>query len=308
MDHTYRYQELMGLTARLAVAVGAAELVSAFSVRDKLGMVRTLCPAEQRIGTRLLPSPIPRVVIGIDPPVDARALCAAWGIERPVAVSGDVHQRNWQIRNAGDELPDPVNRCIAASPVRVGRWEVELHLTGRPAGPLPAVVAGASPAYDILERSANINRIDVYPAATQAAILSGEHADAQTLLVSMASRYPAWRSGWALAPETEFVVVYRGDRPIAGGAVEHDGRGTSSASRFCAIPDAQVGYAGSVLLDSLESVALGYGSKRFTLDESVFLHRETIPSDRHGYVVAPPYDGDADVTVWAERDLRLVLR
>ena len=309
MNHAMRFQVLAEFPARLAAAIGVAELVAASSVREELGIGRTLRSDQLRVGGRVLPSPIPRVVIGLDPPIDARSLCAAWGIECPVAVSGDVHQRNWQIRIAGEELPDAYHRRIAVTPILVGRWEVELRLASRPAGGLPDVVAGASPAYDILERSADITRIEVTPAAARAAVIGGGHPDAQALIKSMASLHPVWRSGWEVATAAEFVVVYLGEQPIVGAALEyngHDGQGCSAASRFCVIPDTQVGYAGSALLDVLEAVALGRGSKRLTLDESVFLHTATIPCLRHGYVVAPPYNGDADAKVWAERELRLV--
>ncbi len=309
MNHVTRFQLLTGLPARLAATLGAAELVAATSALSGPGIGCLLRYDELRIGGRLLPSSIPRVVISLDSPIDARSLCVAWGVERPVAVSGDVRQRNWQIRMAGDELADPYSRRIAVTPIRAGRWEVELRLAGRPAGALPDIVAGASPAYDILERSAEISRIEVNPAAVQAAVIGGGRADARTLLNAMTLLHPVWRSGWEVKPATEFVVVYRGEQPIAGAALEHDerkGQRCSAAKRFCVIPDPDIGYAGSALLDVLEAASLAQGSQRLTLDASVFLHAATIPFLRHGYRVAPIYDGDADAEVWAERELRLV--
>jgi hypothetical protein len=270
-----------------------------------LGIVCRFSPGELRVGERLLPSPIHRAVISFDPPIDARSLCAVWDIDRPVAVSIDVHQRSWCIRIAGDVLSDPHHRRIAVAPIRAGRWEVDLRLAGRPAGELSGVVAGASPAYNLLERDAGITRMEVTTAATRAATMTGAHPDACALLASMGSLYPAWRTGWETAPDSEFVTVYRGAQPVAGATIKHDGLGCSTASRFCVIADPQIGYAGSALLDVLEAVALDRGSKRLILDGSVFLHTATIPCHRHGYVVAPPYDGDADVAVWAERELLL---
>lgn len=90
------------------------------------------------------------VAVTLVPPVDAAELCRAWGLERPVAVSGDAHQRTWTILLAGDEVPDPHGRRITARRVRAGAFTVDAELTGRPRGPLPEVVFGASPAYDVV--------------------------------------------------------------------------------------------------------------------------------------------------------------
>jgi len=305
LNQAARIQLLTELSARLASAVGATELVAATRMQQGPGIVSKFSSGQLRVGERLLPSAIPRAIIGLDPPIDARSLCAAWGIDCPVAVSGDVHQRSWCIRIAGDALSDPHNRRIAVAPLLVGRWEVDLRLAGRPAGELPGVVAGASPAYNLLEREAGIIRMEVTAAATRAATMTGAHADARALLASMAALYPAWRTGWEASSDSEFVAVYPGTQPVAGAAIKHDGLGCSTASRFCVIPDPQIGYAGSSLLDVLEAAALDRGSKRLILDGSVFLHTATIPCLRHGYVVAPPYNGDADVAVWAERELVL---
>lgn len=307
MNHATRINLLSELQARLTTAVSAVELSAATRPSENPGIERTLSAIELRVGERLLPSPVPRVTLSLDPPMDARALCAAWRISRPVAVSGDVHQRSWRIHIAGEELPDPYSRRIAVTPITAGRWETALVLTGRPAGALADVVAGASPAYDLLERNAEITRIEVNPAATHTAVITGAHPDARALLESMASRYPVWRAGWAVSADIEFAVVYRGKQPIAGAAIKHDNQGCSAASRFCVVADTHIGYAGSVLLDVLEAAALSRESKRLTLDDSVFLHEATILYRRHGYAAAPPYNGDAEAPLWVERDITCVL-
>jgi hypothetical protein len=307
MDHATRINFLMELQTRLTTAVSAVELIAATRPSELPGIVRTLSASELRVGEGLLPSPIPRVTLSLDSPMDAQALCAAWRISRPVAVSGDVRQRSWRIFIAGEELPDPHSRRIAVTPVTAGRWEVALRLAGRPAGALPDVVAGASPAYDLLDRDAEITRIEVTPAATRLAVVSGAHPDARALLESMASRYPAWRAGWTVSPDIEFAVVYRREHPVAGAALKRDGHGRSAASRFCVIPDSHIRHAGSALLNVLEAAALDHGSQRLTLDDSVFLHEATIPYRRHGYAVTPAYGGDADAAMWVERDITLDL-
>ena len=45
------------------------------------------------------------------------------------------------------------------------------------------------------------------------------------------------------------------------------------------------------------------GSTRLRLDSSAFLADAEVPWQGRGYVVGPPYDGDADVETWAERTL-----
>ena len=304
MDGVTRTQHLADLARRLGAAVGAAELIAVTGCPEGLGITRTLQQDQLRVGPHLLPSPIPRVVLDLDPPIDARTLCQAWAIARPVAVADDVHQTRWGILVRGEDLPDPHVRRIAARPLSAGRWDVHLWLTGRPPGDLPDMVAGASPAYDVLERGGHVRRVEVSPLARPSAIVGSGHPDARALLDVMSARYPAWRPGWEVLPDAEFVVVYEGERPVAGAAIGDDGEGSPIASRLCVSPDRATGDAGSALLDVLEAVALDRGSDRLRLDGSVFLLTSEVPYARHGYIVAPPYDGDADGSVWAERDLR----
>ena len=304
MDAMARLQHLADLPGRLAAAVGARELVEATRPPDGLGITQALEPADVWVGSDRLPSPIPRVVLDVDPPIDARALCEAWGIARPVAVSGDVHQRRWQVLLAGEDLGDPYQRRIAARTFATGRWDVHLHLAARPSGDLPRVVAGASPAYDVLERAGQIRRLEVSPSAHRSGVVRADHADARALLDAMAAFHPAWRPGWGVRPDADFVVVYDGERPIAGAEIGDEGRGTFTASRLCVAPNSPTDDAGSALLDLLEAVALDRGGDRLCLDGSVFLQSSAVPCRRHGYVGAPPYDGDADDSVWAERDIR----
>ena len=132
--------------------------------------------------------------------------------------------------------------------------------------------------------------------------LPATHPDVVGLLAARRATYPHWASGWGLGDEAEFVVVYEGGRPAAGAAIRHGPDGISTASRLCGTggPD---GTAGSALLDALEAISLDAGSTRLRLDSSAFLDDASIPWQRHGYVAGPPYDGNADVEVWAERTL-----
>jgi GNAT superfamily N-acetyltransferase len=285
---------LATLPARLAEAVGANELETATSPPDGAGIRRSLQPAALRVDTRLVPGPLPRVTLALDQPVDAHRLCATWDVQRPVAVSPDVHQRTWSILQAGDELPDPHGRRIASDPIRAGRWQIVPVLTGRPPGALPDVVSGASPAYDIGERGGSIASIEIAPTVHEIRTLDPGEADALQLVAVMASRHPHWRGGWTPDPKSTFVAVYDDGEPVAGAPLTDAG-----ATQICL---ARAGF-GTALLDALEAVARDRGAARLRLDSSAFLPGDELPYARYGYTVGPPYDGDADVEVWAEKDL-----
>src|SRR4051794_12109862 len=170
------------LPARLAEAISAGELETATRPPDELGIVRFSQADHLRVGPLLLPSALPRLTLDLDPPADARELCRAWGIERPVAVSPDVHQQTWWIVEAAAELPDPHGSRIAAERMTAGRWNIVPSLSERPAGDLPDVVSGASPAYEVLECGGAVCSIEVAPIARTTRVLVPRHPDAQALL------------------------------------------------------------------------------------------------------------------------------
>ena len=233
-------------------------------------------------------------------PVDARELCEAWAIARPVAVSPDVHQRTWSILEAGVQLPDPHGKRIASDPITAGRWRIVPKLGARPAGALPDVVSGASPAYDVGERGGEVTSIEIAPTEHIACTREPGHADAQRLLDSMRSVYAAWRGGWNVDLAATFVVIYDEKAPVAGAAVID--RGELACASELSVARGGDGF-GIALLDALEALARDRGAARLRLDSSAFLFGDELPLARYGYEVGPPYDGDADVDVWAEKEL-----
>ena len=243
----------------------------------------------------------------LDPPADARALCAAWAIARPVAVSPDVHQHTWQILVAGEELADPYARRIAAEPIRAGRWDVMPYLAARPGGELPGVVSGASPAYDVRERGGAVGSIEIAPTPRITRALEPGHADVGALLGAMAAAHPAWRgsgAGWNLDPAATVVVIYDAWAPVAGGALLDAGGAAARASQLCVVPERRGEGLGATLLDTLEALARDRGSARLRLDCTAFLlGDDELPHARCGYAIGPPYAGDADIEVWAEKEL-----
>ena len=230
---------LAGLLDRLAGALTATDLEVATRPPGGGGVTRSLGPGSVRVDLRLLPSALPRVILELDPPAQARELCLAWSIERPVAVSPDVAQRTWQILVAGDDLADRYSRRIASEPITSGRWDVAAYLVARPAGELPGVVSGASPAYDVHERGGAVRRIEIAPTAHVTSMREPGHADVRALLGVMASTHPAWRgsgAGWSVDPAATFVTIYDAGAPVAGGALVDGGHGEMHASQLCVVP------------------------------------------------------------------------
>jgi hypothetical protein len=100
-------------------------------------------------------------------PIDAERLLDVMGWTRAYAVSGDVHQETWGIRLWASDLPDDGtpgnNPLIGTQNPRLGLWAVMASLAGRPAGDLPKVSAGASPAYDLTTYPAQVTEIEIEP-------------------------------------------------------------------------------------------------------------------------------------------------
>ncbi|MFZ0529730.1 MAG: hypothetical protein WAL91_04235, partial [Propionicimonas sp.] len=161
MDTAGRLRKLTDFQSRLASAVTADDLVAAAGLLAEVGISVGLKPDSLCVGARRLVSPIPQLELVAEPPLTARALCSAIRIDPPFAVSGDVHQRRWHVLVAGPELPDPFGPRIAVRPHHVGCWDLVPELLGRPTGPLPDIVAGASPAYDLREFDGHVRRLVV---------------------------------------------------------------------------------------------------------------------------------------------------
>src|SRR5215218_3069633 len=139
-----------------------------------------------------------------------------------------------------------------------------------------------------------VHRVELVPAA---------HPHAVALLAARRTAYPHWAGGWNVGAGDEFLVVYDGYTPAAGATIRHGSDGISRASRVCATGRLADAGAGETLLLALEALALGAGSTTLRLDSSAFLADAHIPWQRHGYQTGPPYEGDADVEVWAELPL-----
>ncbi len=94
------------------------------------------------------------------PARDTKAALAKWGWTQVYAVSGDVHQTTFEIRQRTGALSK--DRIATIDP-HGGRWAMRVTLTKRPEGPLPKLVAGASPAYDLPGYASSFDRIEIVP-------------------------------------------------------------------------------------------------------------------------------------------------
>jgi hypothetical protein len=301
---------LITLLDGLAEAVSVRDLDVATRPPEGVGVRRSFCAGDLRIDGRLVPGPVPRITLELDPPADARELCTAWGIARPVAVSPDVEQRTWQILVGGDELPDLHSRRIASEPITAGRWDIIARLAARPAGELPGAVSGASPAYDVLARGGSLRSIEISPTVHSTRLLEPSHPDVRDVLAAAASAHPAWRgsgAGWNVDPAATFLVIYDGAEPVAGCALTDAGNGRTRASQLCLVAGRSSRCVGASLLDALEAAARDRGSARLRLDSSAFLLGDELPHAGWGYATGPAYAGDADVEVWAEKNLDATL-
>lgn len=100
-------------------------------------------------------------VLTFPAPLPAGALCEAMGWAQPYALSADVSQRRWHIQLWVADLADPYGPRIQTRRPEAGPWSVTTWLTGRPAGPLPGVAAGASPAYNLATYQASVVALEV---------------------------------------------------------------------------------------------------------------------------------------------------
>ena len=160
-DAAARDQFIAHLPHALAAAVTATDLKTATAPPPGSGIARRAQAAQVRLAdASLIDATAPRVTLKLDPPLIAPDLARTWGIARPMAVSGDVHQQSWAMRIGGAEQGNQ----ISTFDPQPGPWTLRMHLAARPQGPIPALSAGPSPAYDIFERGGQITAIEISPA------------------------------------------------------------------------------------------------------------------------------------------------
>jgi hypothetical protein len=95
--------------------------------------------------------------VKFDPPLDAATLGKQFGWGDLVAVSGDAQQKTFALHVSKGEIEGSKGKKIATTFPRFGPFRVEARLVARPAGKLPKVSAGASPAYGLDTYQGSVN-------------------------------------------------------------------------------------------------------------------------------------------------------
>ena len=130
--------------------------------------------------------------------------------------------------------------------------------------------------------------------------LPPDHPDAAAPLALMADRFPYWHAGWDMPSDADrFVALYADGRALAGAALGVRADGLADVSRFSSVASREE-VVGHALLAAVEQTARERGCERVRLDATAFLVLRRLPDE---YRTGPPYGGDADVPVWAERRL-----
>jgi hypothetical protein len=94
------------------------------------------------------------------------AISAEWfaellDLEDAFLVSGDVHQTRWAVKVKAGDVDDPYGPRIHVANPKVGPWELRIGVDRRPGGPLPGLVAGASPAYPVAGSAVLVTHVSV---------------------------------------------------------------------------------------------------------------------------------------------------
>jgi hypothetical protein len=90
-----------------------------------------------------------RLELAVTAAVTAEQLARWLLLDEAYLVSSDAHQATWAIQVKAGDVDDPYQTRIHVTRPIVGPWELSMRVDHRPPGPLPGVVAGASPAYPV---------------------------------------------------------------------------------------------------------------------------------------------------------------
>jgi hypothetical protein len=104
-----------------------------------------------------------RLEVAVTATVTAEQFARWLRLDEAYIVSGDVHQALWAIQVKAGEVADSHQTRIHVTRPVVGPWELRIRVGGRPQGPLPEVVAGASPAYPIAGSDVLITNVTFSP-------------------------------------------------------------------------------------------------------------------------------------------------
>ena len=121
-----------------------AHLIAALTVSDTPEQVAARVRSAIAAGGAAIDTYGDTVWLKLNPSLPLAVVLQAFGWADPLAYSGDVHQQQWTV------IPAETLRRNAGDPT-IGRWRVDVRLTGRPVDAAERGYLGPSPLYDLGE-------------------------------------------------------------------------------------------------------------------------------------------------------------
>jgi GNAT superfamily N-acetyltransferase len=144
-----------------------------------------------------------------------------------------------------------------------------------------------------------------------------EEAPASGLLAEMASELnamyctssrldlPAVHADELRPPDGVYLVGWRGDLAVAGGAVRRMDADVGEIKRMFVRPAARSRGVAGALLEALEAAARSLGYRRVRLDTGPKQVHAIRLYQRAGYVPIDPYNDNPFASFWGEKELKL---
>jgi hypothetical protein len=146
------FEELVkALKTDLPTSIDAAALEALRIRAEKTPGVKSAVSATSFVALTIAP----------DKPLKATVLADILGWKNVFTVSGVVHQTSWYLALYTQDVPDQHRRRIAVDTPKIGPWRIRAYAEGRPAGPLPGIAAGASPAYPLKSYPVDVATLEI---------------------------------------------------------------------------------------------------------------------------------------------------
>jgi hypothetical protein len=130
---------------------------------DRGDLVRLAARARLVFGIARVEIRDDRLDVAVTAAVTAEQFARWLLLDEAYLVSSDAHQASWAIQVKVGDLDDPYQTRIHVTRPVVGPWELLIRVDGRPDGPLPRIVAGASPAYPVAGSGVLVTNVTFSP-------------------------------------------------------------------------------------------------------------------------------------------------
>ena len=130
---------------------------------DRGDLVRLAARARLVFGIARVEMRDDRLDVAVTAAVTAEQFARWLLLDEAYLVSSDAHQASWAIQVKVGDLDDPYQARIHVTRPVVGPWELLIRVDGRPDGPLPRIVAGASPAYPVAGSGVLVTNVTFSP-------------------------------------------------------------------------------------------------------------------------------------------------